>query len=106
MTSSIRDFTNFANFPGEVADTGYHTFPLLWHLDDFKRWRQWCIYVRLIKKPSETLYGIDWDLSAEKQLAIKPEYYEVGSKISSNITAQIWAETGIEGSKITQNAPN
>jgi DNA ligase-1 len=105
MTSSIRDFTNFAEFPGEIKDTGYHSFPLLWHLDDFKRWRQWQIHVRLIKKPAETLSGIDWNLLEEKQVSIKPTYYAVGSKISPNITAQVWAETGIEGSKITQNAP-
>ncbi len=105
MTSSVRDFTNFAEFPGKITNQGYHSFPLLWHLDDFERWRQWSIHIRLIKKPAETLSGIDWDLSEEKQLTIKPEYYEVGARIPATITAEVWAETGIEGGKITRNSP-
>ena len=105
MTSSVRDFTNFAEFPGSIDDNGYHSFPSLWHIDDFKRWRQWSIFIRLIKKPKVTLSGIDWDLDEENQLIIKPEYYEVGARLSASITAEVWAETGIEGGKITRNSP-
>jgi len=105
MTSSVRDFTNFAEFPGDIDDDGYHAFPILWHLDDFKRLRKWAIFIRLIKTPTETISGIDWSLCDEKQVVIKPTYYDVGSKIPSTITAQVWAETGIEGSKITRNSP-
>ena len=78
---------------------------MLWHKDDFKRWRCWSIYIRLIKTPAETLSGIDWLLTTEKQLPIKQLYYEVGSKIPTTITAEVWAETGIEGGKITRNSP-
>ena len=105
MTSSVRDFTNFAEFPGEINGDGHHAFPTLWHIDDFDRWRKWNINIRLIKKPAETLSGIDWNLSEEKQLTIKPEYYNVGVQIPASITAEIWAETGIEGGKITRNSP-
>jgi ATP-dependent DNA ligase len=107
MSSSKRDFTDFTEFPGELDEgTGYHSLPLLWHKDDAERWRMWQIHVRLIKTSDEDLSGIDWNLLDEKQVKIKPEYYEVGSKVPSNIRAEAWAETGIETGKITRSAPS
>ena len=106
MTSSVRDFTDFEAFPGELdAGTGYHSLPLLWHKDGANRWRMWQIHVRIIKNPTETLTGIDWDLLKEKQIPIKKNYYTMGEKISLVAAAEAWVETGIENGKITRNSP-
>ncbi len=106
MSSSIRDFTDFDAFPGEVdSGTGYHSLPLLWHKDGANRWRMWQIHIRMIKASQVMLSGIDWDLLAEKQTPIKPEYYSMGTKIVGSIIAEVWVETGIEGGKNTRNAP-
>lgn len=106
MTSSVRDFTDFEAFPGELDEgTGYHSMPLLWHKDGANRWRMWQIHVRMIKIPKETLSGIDWVLLKEKQVPIRSPYYEMGTKIPAHLVTQVWVETGIEGGKITRNAP-
>lgn len=106
MASSKRDFTAFDDFPGSLDEgTGYHSLPLLWHKDDAERWRKWQIHVRLIKTSNTELTGIDWDLLAEKQVLIKPEYYTNGKKLPAGIKAEVWVETGIETGKITRSAP-
>lgn len=106
MTSSKRDFTSFTEFPGSIDEgTKYHSMPLLWHKDDFDRWRKWQIHIRLIKASGDEMTGIDWNLLAEKQVPIKPEYYEMGVKLPSSIKAEVWVETGIETGKITRSAP-
>lgn len=106
MTSSKRDFTAFAEFPGEIDEgTGFHSLPLLWHKDGANRWRKWQIHVRLIKTSTADLTGIDWDLLSEKQVSIKKEYYENGTKLPSGLRAEAWVETGIETGKITRSAP-
>lgn len=105
MTSSKRDFTNFREFPGEINEgTGYHEFPTLWHLDSANRWREWHIYVRMIKN-GQDLSGIDWDLLKEKQVPIHDSYYDMEVKIPSTSKAELWVETGISGGKSTRSAP-
>jgi ATP-dependent DNA ligase len=59
----------------------------------------------MIKSGDERLSGIDWDLLAEKQVPIKNDYYTLGTKIAAGNIAEAWVETGIEGGKITRNAP-
>jgi hypothetical protein len=50
MSASKRDFTEFDKFPGNFDEgTGFHIFPKLWHKDEFDRWREWQIFVRLVK---------------------------------------------------------
>ncbi len=106
MSSSVRDFTDFNSFPGSHdIGTGLHSMPILWRKDSSKRWRQWQIYVRVIKKTDNKFTSIDWNMLEEKQLPIKPEYYVIGTKIHPSIIAEAWVETGIEGGKITRNAP-
>lgn len=106
MTSSVRDFTDFDSFPGSIDEgTKYHSLPILWHKDSAKRWRVWQIHIRMIKKTDSPFTGIDWDLLAEKQVPIKPEYYTIGTKIPASIFSEVWVETGIEGGKITRSAP-
>jgi len=105
MSSSKRDFTNFREFPGEINEgTGYHEFPTLWHMDSANRWREWHIYIRLVKH-GDALTGIDWDLLKEKQVPIHDSYYDMEEKIPLNIKAQLWVETGITGGKSTRSAP-
>lgn len=105
MASSVRDFTDFEAFPGELDEgTGYHSLPVLWHKDSADRMRLWQIHVRLVK-PGTEMSGIDWDLLEESQVPIKPEYYQVGTAIPDTIVAEAWAETGISDGKITRNAP-
>jgi hypothetical protein len=106
MSSDKRDFTDFTAFPGELDEgTGYHVLPILWHKDDAGRWRQWQIFIRLVKE-GDQLSGIDWDLLHETQVPIKSSYYEIGTSIPDHIHAEAWAETGVESGKITRNAPS
>jgi DNA ligase-1 len=104
MSADQRNFTDFDTFPGKISKSGWHVFPELWHKDGANRARKWCIYVRLIKKGPE-LSGIDWDIKEETQIKIQPGHYQVGKRISENVIAEAWTETGIEGGKITRNAP-
>lgn len=104
MASDKRDFTDFANFPGSIDGSGYHSLPTLWLLDDRNRWRKWDIHIRLIKPVETNFVSIDWNLLEEKQIKIKPEYYEEECQIADAF-AQVWVETGILDGKITQNAP-
>ena len=107
MSSSKRDFTNFKKFPGTInSGTGYYTFPVLWHKDDMDRWREWNIYVRLIKKSKNKITDIDWNILKEDQINIEQEYFNMGGIIDADIIAQSWVETGIDGGKITRNAPS
>jgi DNA ligase-1 len=106
MSASKRDFTNFKKFPGKLTSNGYYTFPLLWHKDDMERWREWCIYVRLIKAPKNKITEIDWNLLKEDQIDIEKEYFNMGSIIDADTIAESWVETGIDGGKITRNAPS
>ena len=107
MSSSKRDFTNFTSFPGKInSGTGYYTFPALWHKDDMERWREWNIYVRLIKKPKNKITDIDWNMLKEDQVEIDNDYFDMGNAIDSDIIAESWVETGIDGGKITRNAPS
>lgn len=106
MASSKRDFTNFEEFPGALQEgTGLYVFPKLWYKDSSEKWRTWDIVVRLIKATDKALSGINWNLLDEKQVVIKKEYFSVGNKISKNIHAETWVETGREDGKITRSAP-
>lgn len=105
MAAEQRDFTDFKSFPGAIdSGTGYHSLPVLWHKDSMDRLRSWQIHVRMIKK-GDPLSGIDWNLLEEKQIPIKPIYYNMGQKIASTNIAEAWVENGIEGGKITRGSP-
>ena len=108
MSSDKRDFKNFEEFPGGVnADTGVYEFPDVCHEDSRKRMRIWKITLRLVKKDAPQA-GVNWDLLAENQVPIKPEYYSTGdgyTDIPRGTIVQVWTETGILGGKITRNSP-
>jgi len=108
MAASKRDFVNFNDFPGEInSGTGIYEFPPLKYTDDANRLRKWQIYVRLVKDTNRQ-NGIDWNLLAEKQVPIKPEYFNSGEdrvSIPNGIIAESWVETGIISGKITRSVP-
>lgn len=105
MAASKRDFTNFHEFPGDVNEgTGYYEFPTLWHLDSAERWREWHMYVRMIKIGTQ-LTGIDWNVMKEKQVKIADSYFDVGTSIPDSLHAEAWVETGIVGGKTTRSVP-
>ena len=98
-----RDLTNFDEFPGELDEaTGWYTFPTLWKKDELKRWREWTIYIRIIKEKAN-FTEVDFDLTEEKQIPIKPEYFKMGSTILG--IAQSFVRSGIATGKITLTAP-
>lgn len=104
MSASKRDFTDFNNFPGHVSDTNIYEFPQLRHIDSNGRMRIWTAFVRIIRKVSTYITGIDWDLEKEKYVPIKDEYF-TESELPSNYIAEAWIETGILDGKITRHAP-
>lgn len=108
MSSSKRDFTDFYAFDGELNEgTGNYEFPLLRHKDDADRIRIWQIFIRLVKDDNRQT-GIDWNLLEEKQIPILDDYFKITDEytdLPSNVIAEAWVETGIEGGKITRNAP-
>lgn len=98
-----RDLTNFDEFPGALDDaTGWYTFPTLWKKDELKRWREWTIFIRLIKSKAN-FTEIDFDLTEEKEIPIKESYFQMGSTIPG--IAQAFVKSGISGGKITLTAP-
>ena len=105
MSASKRDFTDFDAFPGSIIDNIYE-FPCLWHKDVGERWRQWHMFVRLIKPPKKEITSIDWELLQENQLDIDEDYLSMGTKLDEGIIAEAWVETGIEHGKITRTAPS
>jgi hypothetical protein len=108
MAAEKRDFVNFNDFPGHLdAETGMYEFPELKHKDTKNRTRTWQIFVRLVKDTNRQS-GIDWDPLEEKQVPIKDTYYLVGdsyTNLPANVIAEVYVETGIQGSKITRHAP-
>jgi len=105
MSSEKRDFSNFEDFPGSINEgKGIYEFPPLRKIDKMGRTRVWQTFVRLVKDGKRQT-GIDWNLLTENQIKIKDSYFETGSDLPSNVIAEIWAENGIEGGKITRNAP-
>jgi ATP-dependent DNA ligase len=108
MSSEKRDFTDFHKFPGEINEgKGIYEFPLLKHIDDKSRMRQWQIFVRLVKT-SKRQTAIDWNLLDEKQIPIKDDYFDSAegyTDLPAGVIAEAWIETGIEGGKITRSFP-
>lgn len=111
MASSKRDFTKFREFPGEINEgKGIYEFPKLRHIDFNNNTRVWQIFVRLVKD-GKRQQKIDWNLLTENQVVIKDEYFGYGDDykdLPSNVVAQVWTETGVEGDgfKITRNTPS
>lgn len=104
MGCEVRNFSEFNNFPGELIQD-VHTFPKLWQKDKLEHWRNWQIFIRMIKTPNELINSIDWDIFKENQIPIKKDYYKMGTKIDTDNVAEVWVETGIDGGKITHTAP-
>ncbi len=103
MTTKKRDYSDFEKFPGKYNEgTQRHEFPILWQIDQSGRLRQWQIIVRLIKE-SKGFHAIDWNVLTEAHLPLNKKYYV--ENIPIICVAQIWAEGGIHGGKITRHSP-
>lgn len=108
MTSEVRSFSDFQKFPGSYDDAKQtYEFPVISYIDSRGNTRLWQIFVRLVKTATK-LSGIDWDITCEALVPIKPEYFLMGDSyldLPRGTVAQIWVEVGIKGGKITRHAP-
>lgn len=99
--SNARNMTDFDAFPGEITDRGYE-FPTLYHTDGNMNQRTWHIMVRLIKSGSKQKeYGYDWVLN-EHEVPILPGYLH-DDPLPDGTIAQMWAEAGVTGGKMTRH---
>ena len=107
MASVRQNYDTFHDYPGSINEgTGEYEFPTLWYKDSRNNYRQWNIYIRLIKKKDYTYpNAIDWNVLKANQVKIKNNYFDMEVKISSSIIAEIWTESGIDTGKITRNIP-
>jgi ATP-dependent DNA ligase len=107
MSSDKRKFDNFKEFPGKINnDTDNYEFPKLFTEDKSGNKREWSIYVRLIKQDSKKSYKmVNWNLTEENQIVIKPEYLKDDVNIPKGIISEVWTESGIVGGEITRSAP-
>ena len=110
MTSSIRKFDNFADFPGQInTETMNYEYPKLFKYTDKGQLREWTIYIRLIKKDSKNISITkkqNWDMMAETQIEIKGEYLNDDHVMNDGILSQVWSETGVVDMKISRHAAN
>lgn len=105
MSSEKREFTDFANFPGEIQKSGIYEFPTLYHNSATGKVRQWTIFVRLIKSASKlNSKEPNWNLLSEDQVPIKQQYLEDDAELPSGILSQVWTESGFINMKITRSA--
>lgn len=107
MASDKRAFTNFKSFAGKInPDTDNYEFPKLFTEDKVGNRREWTVYVRLIKQASKRGFRkVNWSLTQEDQVPIKPAYLNDDEYIPEGILAEVWTETGIVGGEITRSAP-
>jgi ATP-dependent DNA ligase len=107
MASDKRQFNNFKTFPGKInKDTDMYEFPKLYTQDKSGNTREWAIYVRLIKIASKRGFKkVNWNLTQEDQVTIKPIYLHDDEVLPAGIIAQVWTEAGIIGGEITRSAP-
>ena len=107
MASDKRKFVNFKSFQGKInSDTDYYEFPKLFTENKSGNRREWAIYVRLIKKASKKSFRkVNWNLTQEDQVPIKPIYLNDEERIPEGLIAEVWTETGIVGGELTRSAP-
>jgi hypothetical protein len=105
MTSDKRDFTNFNDFPGSInSDTNQYEFPPLYHDDKNGKKRVWTLTARLIKGKQDK-YAHGWNILTDNVLEIKNGYLTKKLPLPDNSYSQVWAQTGIEGGKISVHPP-
>jgi hypothetical protein len=104
MNLDKRDFSNFADFPGQIDKTDKsYKFPSLFHVDANKHTRIWTSIIRLVKgRPKK--YLIDWDLMQDNTIPVCAAYLN-NKPIPNGTIAQLYVETGVIGGKITRHAP-
>lgn len=105
MASSKRDFKDFQSFEGKIEKNKIYKFPTLKQNDSFNRTRIWTVFVRLVVKTKKPLISnIDWEIKDEETQKIYQDYF-IGKEFPQNLIAQVFVERGIEGGKITREAP-
>ncbi len=106
MSASIRDFADFASFPGSInKDTNLYEFPHLFKKGVKGETRQWKISIRLIKEDSKNekqTKKVNWNEMDEIEVPIKDEY--ISADLPDGTIAEYWTETGIQNMKITKSA--
>jgi ATP-dependent DNA ligase len=106
MTSDIRNFSEFKDFPGKInKETQNYEFPTLGRNHN-KKGRYWSIYVRLIKNNNKKKYGTNWNIMEDNQVPIKSEYLINAPSFPEGLMCQIWTESGFRGGKMTRYAPS
>lgn len=103
MTSEKRDFAHFDQFPGSIIADQFR-FPTLYYTDSLGKMRTWQVIVRLVKKSKKVAHEHDWDLLAENQMPVLPDYLH-DKDLPPNTIAQFWVETGVVGGKISRHPP-
>lgn len=106
MSASIRDFADFATFPGNInTDTNLYEFPHLFKKGVKGETRQWKMSIRLIKEDSKNenqTKKVNWNEMDEIEVPIKEEY--ITGDLPEGTIAEYWTETGIQNMKITKSA--
>jgi ATP-dependent DNA ligase len=91
MASSKRNFSDFANFPGEVNTKGIYKFPTVKSIDSLQRNREWTIYVRLVKDAKK--HKLNWEINQDNTIYITDDM--INGEDLPGLIAQIWTEQGI-----------
>lgn len=108
MASDKRSLVGFNDFPGTInIDTNNYEFPTLYKTASTGKAREWSIYIRLIKEGSKDqgeTKSQNWNMMAEDQVPIKPEYLADQVKVPNGIIAELWTESGVMGMKISRSA--
>ena len=105
MTTNKRTYI-YKDFQGKInVDTDNYEFPKLYTQDKHGNTRIWVIYIRLIKSASKRGFKtINWDITLENQVPIKPEYLD-NVEIPAGTISEVWTETGIIDGELTRSAP-
>jgi ATP-dependent DNA ligase len=106
MASDKRSFTDFEEFPGKInEDTNNYEFPKLFKKDTSGKIREWVVLIRLIKQDSQDKVETkkqNWNLLAENQIPIKPEYIADTKAFPKGTLVELWTETGAMRMKISR----
>lgn len=109
MTSELRDYTNFHDFPGRInKDTNQYEFPKLYKVNHHGKMSFWQTVVRLVKNTHNLIESTkpqNWNLLEDTPIDMKSEFLDDADLISEGTVAQLWIEKGIVGGKLSRYPP-